>query len=74
MAEPEYAAARVDTKERSKMWLVGALSASGMFFLSQKTINLRRPDPYDAWVSTSQAWAIMASIHSRSLSANCEVR
>ena len=49
MAELEYATARVDTKERSKMWLTGALSASGMFFLLQKTIKLRRPDLYDAW-------------------------
>jgi len=72
MAEPEYAAARVEMKERSKTWLAGALSSSGMFFLSQKTMKLRRLDTYVVWVSTSQARAMTASIHSRSSSVSCE--
>ena len=56
------------------MWLAGALSASGIPFMSQKTMKFRRPDAYVACVSTSQARAMTASMRSRSSSVYCEVR
>jgi hypothetical protein len=57
---------------REKRLAGQGLSGSGTPLLSQKQCHIKRPAPYDARVSSSQAWIIVSLIRVRSASLRTE--